>query len=139
LAPPLWKESCDEARYDSIISMLQRSSEPCDVCMLCGRIVPRELITLHHLRPRQMGGGAEDRVPLCRPCHKQIHATFGNGELARAYADLGALRSAPQLESFLKWIRKQKSDRNFRTVTSDGHPGSKRQRMQQRRRARRAG
>ena len=101
--------------------------------MLCGRVVPRELITLHHLRPKQKGGRADDRVPLCRPCHKQIHATFGNAQLASMYADLELLRSSPPLQPFLKWIRKQKPDRNFRTVTSHAHPGAKRERLRERR------
>lgn len=88
-------------------------------CRLCGRLVPSQLITLHHLRPKQKGGKAEDRVPLCKPCHKQIHATFANTDLARMYADLATLRAAPELGPFLKWIRKQKPDRNFRTVMSN--------------------
>jgi hypothetical protein len=96
------------------------------------------MITLHHLLPKQKGGKADDRVPLCRPCHKQIHATFGNGQLATTYANLELLRQAPQLQPFLKWIRKQKPGRNFRTVTSHSHPRSKRQRIQERRRARRS-
>lgn len=86
------------------------------------------MITLHHLLPRQKGGQADHRVPLCRPCHKQVHATFGNNDLARVYATIDALREAPQLQPFLKWIRKQKPDRNFRTVTSNDHPASRRRR-----------
>jgi hypothetical protein len=118
--------------------MLDRhqSTAECLVCMLCGRVVPVHLITQHHLKPKQKGGKAEDRVPLCRPCHKQIHATFGNADLARSYADLDLLRQSPQLQPFLKWIRKQKPDRNFRTVTSNSHPRAKRARQQERRRRR---
>lgn len=107
------------------------------MCSLCGRIVPRELVTQHHLLPKQKGGRADERVPMCKPCHKQIHATFGNGQLATSYTELSALRMAPQLQPFLRWIRKQKPDRNFRTVTSNSHPRSKRQRLQERRRVRR--
>ena len=119
------------------LAMLDRhQSTECQVCMLCGRVVPGDLITQHHLKPKQKGGKAEDRVPLCKPCHKQIHATFGNADLARSYADLDLLRGSPQLQPFLKWIRKQKPDRNFRTVTSNAHARSKRQRAQERRRAR---
>src|SRR5262245_28858776 len=101
--------------------MTRPPAEQVCVCLLCGRVVPRELITLHHLLPRQKGGKADDRVPLCRPCHKQIHATFGNGQLATTYTDLNVLRQAAELQPFLKWIRKQKPDRNFRTVTSNSH------------------
>src|SRR3982751_2395734 len=94
------------------------------VCQLCERGVPRRLITLHHLLPKQKGGTADDRVPLCRPCHKQIHATFGNADLARIYKDLDSLRNAAELQPFIKWIRKQKPHRVFKTATSNGHPHS---------------
>jgi hypothetical protein len=97
-------------------------------CALCEREVEPGMITLHHLLPRQQGGQADDRVPLCRPCHKQIHATFANRDLARDYLTIELLRQAPLLQPFLKWIRKQKPDRNFRTVTSNAHPKSKRRR-----------
>jgi hypothetical protein len=91
-------------------------------CELCGRHVPVNLITLHHLTPRQKGGKAEHRTALCKPCHKQIHATFGNTDLARLYDSIESLRRAPLLQAFLKWIRKQSPDRNFRTVRSKEHP-----------------
>lgn len=106
-------------------------------CSLCCRIVPAHLITLHHLLPRKKGGRAADRVPLCKPCHKQIHATFANGDLAKQYTTLAALRDAPQLQGFLKWIRKQKADRNFRTVTSNSHPHVNRNRERRHGRSRR--
>jgi 5-methylcytosine-specific restriction enzyme A len=99
-----------------------------ELCCLCRRQVPRNLITLHHLKPRQKGGRAEDRVPLCKPCHKQLHAMFSNSELAKLYDSLESLGSAPELQAFLKWIRKQKPDRNFRTITSNDHPQVKRHR-----------
>jgi hypothetical protein len=94
---------------------------------LCGREVPAELITLHHLTPKQKGGKGEHRTPLCKPCHKQIHATFGNTDLARVFDSITALRQAPQLQPFLRWIRKQKPDRNFRTIMSKDHPKHGRQ------------
>jgi hypothetical protein len=97
-------------------------------CELCHRHVPPRLITLHHLKPKQKGGKAEHRTPLCKPCHKQIHATFGNTDLARVYDSVDALRKAPLLQPFLKWIRRQAPDRNFATRRSKAHPhhGSRR-------------
>jgi 5-methylcytosine-specific restriction enzyme A len=97
-----------------------------DVCRLCDREVPRDLITLHHLRPREKGGKAEHRTPLCRPCHKQLHAVFSNATLANSLDRIDLLKTAPELQGFLTWIRKQKPDRNFRTVMSNGHPKRKR-------------
>ena len=116
--------------------MIERNVEPCNVCMLCGRVVPKRMLTLHHLLPKQKGGKADDRARLCRPCHKQIHATFDNSTLAREYSDLDALKRAVELQPFLKWIRKQSADRNFRTDMSLAHPGTKRSRIRQRRRFR---
>ena len=91
-------------------------------CSLCERNVPTHLITQHHLTPKVKGGKAEHRTLMCRPCHKQVHALFSNSELAREFATLDALKLSPRLESFLKWIRKQKPDRNFKTATSRVHP-----------------
>lgn len=107
---------------------MPRREEPWQRCELCERDVPARMITLHHLTPKQKGGKAEDRTPVCRPCHKQVHATFGNADLAKAYANLVALRDAPQLGPFLRWIRKQKPDRNFRADLSNDHPGRRRRR-----------
>jgi hypothetical protein len=84
------------------------------------------LITLHHLTPKQKGGKAEHRTPLCRPCHKQIHATFTNTELFQQFDSLELLRQAPQLQSFLRWIRKQRLDRNCRTRESTVRGGGMR-------------
>ena len=95
-------------------------------CSLCEREVLAGMITLHHLRPREKGGRAEHRTPLCRPCHKQLHAVFSNKDLARSLDSIEKLRAEPQLEPFLRWIRKQKPDRNFRTVMSDAHPHGRR-------------
>ena len=95
-------------------------------CGLCGREVPARLITLHHLTPKQKGGKAEDRTPLCRPCHKQLHAVFSNTHLAKVYPTLQSLREARELQPFLKWIRKQKPNRNFRTAMSNDHPHARR-------------
>ena len=101
-------------------------------CELCQRHVPRHLITQHHLVPKEKGGKAEHRSPLCKPCHKQIYATFGNADLAKTYPTLEALRQAAELEPFLKWIRRQKPGRNFRTITSHAHPHAKRERRYRR-------
>lgn len=53
---------------------------------------------------------------MCKPCHKQLHATFSNKDLASTYSTIESLQSAPSLQPFLGWIRKQKPDRNFRTI-----------------------
>lgn len=100
-----------------------RANVPADsACALCGRFVPRALITLHHLLPKQEGGEAEDRLPFCKPCHKQVHAMFSNKQLAASYDSIEKLQTAPELATFLAWIRKQRPNRNFRAITSNDHP-----------------
>jgi 5-methylcytosine-specific restriction protein A len=91
-------------------------------CALCGRIVPRALITRHHLLPKGEGGEAEHRLPFCKPCHQQVHAIFSNKQLAASYDSIERLQTAPELATFLAWIRKQRPDRNFRAITSNDHP-----------------
>jgi hypothetical protein len=101
----------------------RRGSPPSEAtCSLCARTVPTDMITLHHLLPKEHGGTAAHRLPFCRPCHKQIHALFSNKQLADKYSSIDALRAAPELAAFLPWIRKQRENRNFRTATSASHP-----------------
>lgn len=84
-------------------------------CELCGRFV-REL-TRHHLIPRsrhkkKRAKKAFDRremesriALLCRPCHKNVHATIENKELEREYNTLEALATHPGVGKFTLWIR----------------------------------
>jgi hypothetical protein len=83
--------------------------------------VPQHLITLHHLTPRERGGKTEDRIELCSPCHKQIHAIFDNRHLEANFSDIDSLRRDPQLQRFIKWIRKQPVTVNVRTKRSKSH------------------
>ena len=106
-------------------------------CVLCQREVPGRLITLHHLKPKSRGGEADVRVPTCKTCHKQIHATFTNKELDEHFTSVGALRQSPRLRPFLKWVGKQAPDRTFSVATSDAKPGAKRRRLSARRKSRR--
>jgi 5-methylcytosine-specific restriction enzyme A len=106
----------------SVNSKRNRVPQDSPKCALCERAVPASLITLHHLLPKEHGGGADDRLPFCKPCHKQIHAVFSNKQLAEQYHTVELLRQAPELATFLAWIRRQKPDRNFRTMTAADHP-----------------
>ena len=80
-------------------------------CALCGR---GAATTRHHLVPRSRRRNERDRfgprTGLCRDCHRMVHATFDNKRLAREYPTLDALRRAPELQAFLRWIRKRPAD-----------------------------
>jgi hypothetical protein len=49
-------------------------------------------------------------VPVHPICHRTIHATLGNAELARRYADADALRAQPDIARFLVWIADKPPD-----------------------------
>jgi hypothetical protein len=105
-------------------------------CAICQRDVPGRLITLHHLTPKSRGGGADVRVPTCRTCHKQIHASFTNKELDDGFDSVGALRDSPRLSGFIKWVRKQSPDRTFSVASDSRKPKKKRIRLAARRASR---
>lgn len=81
------------------------------ICELCGRS-PIET-TEHHLVPREFGGAEGDTAQLCIPCHKQVHAWFTNEELASFYHTVERLKDHPNMEKYLKWVRKQPVDKGI--------------------------
>jgi hypothetical protein len=92
-----------------------RTEEPLS-CGLCERPFPRKQLTKHHCLPRQKGGDQDDVGLLCRQCHGMVHATFTNATLAVLYPTLAKLREAPELEGFLRWVRKQPPSRRTRNA-----------------------
>ena len=77
--------------------------EPPGACPLCGRLlVPGSSVDEHHLVPRSQGGTAKERVH--RICHRKIHATFGEKELARDFSTWQALREHPSIADFVAWV-----------------------------------
>ncbi len=82
-------------------------------CELCEREVER--LTVHHLIPRQkVKQKKADPGPtanICSACHRQIHNLFDNKRLAQELNSLDALKTEPQMEKFLFWVKKQKPDK----------------------------
>ncbi len=83
-------------------------------CCLCGRAFTRGQLTKHHCLPKEKGGTQEDVEMLCSQCHGMIHATYTNTTLAALYPTIEELRRAPELEKFLRWVRKQPPTRRKR-------------------------
>ncbi len=83
-------------------------------CSLCGRPFARAALTKHHCLPRQKGGTEEDVELLCSQCHGMVHATYTNVTLAALYPTIKQLRKAPELASYLRWVRKQAPTRRTR-------------------------
>jgi 5-methylcytosine-specific restriction protein A len=94
---------------------MKATTEPIP-CSLCGRPFARRQLTRHHCLPREEGGTAEHVELLCPQCHGMIHATYTNRTLAAAYPSIPLLRQAPELQPFLRWVRKQPPSRRTRNA-----------------------
>lgn len=78
------------------------------ICPLCLRPIPPGVPqSRHHLVPKLKGGGRGEAVLLHHICHRMIHVTFTEAELARHYADIAALRAHPAIARFADWVAKR--------------------------------
>lgn len=72
-------------------------------CPLCGRLLePGSSVDAHHLVPRSKGGKAKFLVH--RICHRKIHATFSERELAQEFNTWQALQAHPEIAAFMHWV-----------------------------------
>jgi hypothetical protein len=93
------------------------------ICPLCGREIPPNVPqSRHHLIPKLKGGKGGEVVLLHHICHREIHATLTEAELARHYNTPQALLTHPRLAKFARWVAKRPPD--FRSKV----PGGKRKR-----------
>jgi hypothetical protein len=83
---------------------------------LCQRGFARKQLTKHHCLPKSRGGTNDDVELLCGQCHGMVHATYTNKTLAATYPTIEQLREAPELQAFLRWVRKQPATRRTRNA-----------------------
>ncbi|WP_425442780.1 HNH endonuclease [Sphingomonas spermidinifaciens] len=76
------------------------------ICALCGRRLGAR-VEWHHPVPKAEGGTTT--VPVHPICHRAIHASLTNAELA-ALGDMAALAAHPALASFLRWVADKPPD-----------------------------
>ena len=82
--------------------------DPHPTCPLCSRVIPPDVPqSVHHLIPKLKGGSGGPKVLLHHLCHKEIHATLSEAELARVYYTIEALQAHPRLARFIKWVAKR--------------------------------
>lgn len=78
------------------------------ICALCDRPIPSGVPqSQHHLVPRLRGGKGGPTVLLHEICHREIHASLSETELARDFSTIEALRAHPRLARFITWVRKR--------------------------------
>lgn len=78
------------------------------ICPLCHRPIPPGVRqSQHHLIPKLKGGKGGPTVLLHHICHREIHATLSEADLARDYAAVDALRAHPRLAKFIAWVSKR--------------------------------
>lgn len=82
-------------------------SEESSRCWLCVRPLGRR-VEWHHPLPKSRGG--RETVPLHPICHRTIHATFTNAELARIGADRDTLVRSETIRRFVRWVSKKPAD-----------------------------
>lgn len=83
------------------------SPQPEIVCALCGRPLGART-EWHHVVPKSEGG--RETVPLHPICHRTVHASASNADLARRYPTLEALRGREDVARFLAWIADKPPD-----------------------------
>ena len=77
------------------------------MCWLCDRPLGRR-VQQHHTVPKSKKGRAT--VPVHPICHRGIHASFNNAELARIGEDRAALLERDALRKFVEWVADKPPD-----------------------------
>ena len=94
---------------------MRQETDP--ICPLCDRPIPPDVPqSRHHLIPRLKGGAKGDTVLLHAICHREIHATLTEAELARDYATIAALCAHPRLAKFVAWVARRPPAFNARVA-----------------------
>lgn len=107
--------------HDTDAPACTSSEEPS--CHLCGR--SGLALTRHHLIPRKRHRQTSVRKKyarqerhnrialLCRPCHSTVHAHLTEKQLEQSYNTLASLADHPEIARFVRWVKRQRTDRRI--------------------------
>lgn len=92
-------------------------------CPICDRdMISGDSVNKHHFVPKCRGGKKTEYIH--RVCHNKIHKNWPNEkELERDYNDPQKIREDPEMQKFIKWIKKKdpefydRSEKNKTTNT----------------------
>lgn len=76
------------------------------VCALCARPLGAK-VEWHHVVPKSEGG--RETAPVHPICHRTLHASATNAELARL-GSLDEARALPEIARFLAWVADKPAD-----------------------------
>lgn len=76
-------------------------------CWLCDRPLGLS-VEYHHPVPKSRGGRATE--PVHPICHRTLHRTLTNKQLATMGIDIDKLRAEPEIARFLAWIAGKPAD-----------------------------
>jgi hypothetical protein len=76
-------------------------------CWLCRRPLGCA-IEYHHPVPKSRGG--RETVAVHPICHRTLHRTFSNAELALFGESVAAIKADPRIARFLAWIASKDPD-----------------------------
>lgn len=85
-------------------------SEGSRICPLCGREIPRDQASRHHLTPKLKGGKHGPIAVLHAICHGKIHSVLSESQLAREYDTIEKLLTHPEIAKFVRWVAKRPPD-----------------------------
>lgn len=91
------------------------------ICTLCARTAPRSkhhLIPRSQLRVKQKDFEPESLTGLCTDCHRKVHASFSNKDLAKLYNTIEKLREAPGMPEWTRFVSKKSGTERITTISS---------------------
>ena len=62
-------------------------------------------VNRHHWVPKSKGGDRASNIHVV--CHRMLHKTFSESDLANDYLTPEALREHPEIENFIRWVRRK--------------------------------
>ena len=93
-------------------------------CQICGRdLVQGNSVNEHHLIPKTFKG--KETITIHKVCHSKIHSVFTERELYNHFHTAERLREHPEMEKFIKWIRKKEPEFRARNRSTREKRGKK--------------
>jgi hypothetical protein len=87
-----------------------------DTCPICQRELGSIKVNEHHLIPRSRKHrnkelfNSTEVIKVHEICHNAIHASISETELLQQYHTVPALLAHPNIQAFVKWVKKKPID-----------------------------